>query len=251
MEQLAYVAGLTKQIRIGTSILVTGYHRPVPLAKQAATLDVLTDGRFLLGVGLGWSRSEHALLDAPFERRGPRTTEMLKVIRACWGDNPVAFDGEFYSVPKSETSPKPVSRGIDGKPGVPIVAGFWAESAFPRIAGYCDYWQPVARDLDKVMAESAQINAIAKERFGRGPIPVMLRVFASPKLSGVREIAASPMQPNWVGGIDEMMPKLRAAKATGAYELIIDTSFFPENPGADGWLEQLEFFRPLLDEAHA
>ena len=250
MELLSFVAGMTKQIRVGSSILVTGYHRPVQLAKQAASLDLLSGGRFLLGVGLGWSRSEHALMNAPFEKRGPRATEMLRVLRACWGENPVSFEGEFNSVPPSETSPKPVQTSLDGRPGVPIVAGFWAESAFPRIAELCDYWQPVARDLDKVLSDSAKINAIAKERFGRGPVPLMLRVFASPKLKGVREITASSMQPDWAGGVDDMMPLLRQAKATGAAELIIDTSFFSDNPGEEGWLMQPDFFLPLLEEAH-
>jgi len=251
MELLSFVAGMTRNIRVGTSILVTGYHRPIDLAKRAATLDLLSGGRFVLGLGLGWSHAEHRMMETSMERRGPRATEMLRALRACWGDDPVTFEGEFFRIPRSKTTPKPVQTGLDGKPGVPIAAGFWAESAFPRIAELCDYWQPVAHDLGKVMSDSAKINAIARERFGRGPIPLMLRVFASPKLKGVGDLGGSPMHPNWVGTADDMMPLLREVKATGAAELIIDTSFFPQNPGEEGWMMQPDFFQPLLEEAKA
>ena len=90
LELLSFVAGVTHTIGLGTSILVTAYHRPLMLAKQAATLDVLSGGRLQLGLGLGWSEQEYALMDTPFTARGPRSRDFIRALQACLGPDPVS-----------------------------------------------------------------------------------------------------------------------------------------------------------------
>ncbi|MDA0338420.1 MAG: TIGR03619 family F420-dependent LLM class oxidoreductase [Proteobacteria bacterium] len=249
LEALAYVAGATKNIRLGTSILVFGYHRPVTLAKQVATIDKLSCGRFDLGLGLGWATEEFAHMDTPFEKRGARCTDFIRAMRAAWQDNPTGYEGPYYNFPKGSTSPKPNQKDWNGNPGVPITGAFLNDAGFDRVAELCDSWHPAGHPPELAMMRLAQINQIAAEKYGREPMKCKLRVFAAPLLPGIKEIGPQLMQPNWSGTIDDMMPHLKAAKDAGCEEVVLDCSFMPEITSEDHWLSQPEFFRPLLEEA--
>ena len=251
LESLAYVAGITRRIRLGTSVLVFGYHRPATLAKQVATIDLLSEGRFDLGLGIGWSREEYAHQDTPFERLGARCDDFIRAMRAAWQANPTGYDGEFYSIPHGSYSPKPVQRDEHGNPAVPILGGFLSEPGLRRTAELCDAWHPAGHTVEMAVSRLQQINRMAKERFRRGPLKLVHRVFAAPALPGIKKIGEQVMQPNWVGTPDDMLPHLKECKDAGIDEVVIDTSFFGEMGGPDDWVAQPDFFKPLLDEAHA
>ena len=249
LEALAFAAGATENIRLGTSILVFGYHRPVTLAKQVATIDKLSGGRFDLGLGLGWATEEFAHMDTPFEKRGARCTDFLRALRAAWQDNPTGYDGPFYDFPKGSTSPKPVQKDWNGNPGVPVLGAFLNDAGFDRVAELCDKWHPAGHPPDLAMMRLGQINEIAQKKYSRDPLKCVLRVFAAPKLPGIAEVGEQFMQPNWTGTVDDMMPLLKEAKDAGCDEIVIDCSFMPELTHEDHWLSQPEFFKPLLEEA--
>jgi len=126
---LAYAAASTKSIRIGTSVLIMPYHMPVMLAKQLATLDVLSGGRFDCGLGLGWSEDEYEVSNTPFKNRGNRGDEFLKCLKVLWTEQEPEFHGNFYHVPKSKVNPKPLQ-----KPHPPITIGGFNPRAFQRAA---------------------------------------------------------------------------------------------------------------------
>ena len=121
---LTWAAAHTRTIRLGVSVLIMPIYQPVVLAKQLATLDVLSSGRLDVGVGLGWSRDEYAAAGAEWTRRGARADEFMRCLKAVWTEDPVEFAGEFYRVPKSRVAPRPVQT-----PHPPLLVSTPAERA--------------------------------------------------------------------------------------------------------------------------
>jgi probable F420-dependent oxidoreductase len=109
---LAIAGGVTEQVRLGTGTVILGQRNPVYLAKEAASLDVLTGGRVVLGVGLGWSAEEYAACGVPFARRGARTDEYVKAIRRLWADDVASFQGEFIAFRNARLNPKPYAGDL-------------------------------------------------------------------------------------------------------------------------------------------
>ena len=132
---LSFVAAHTERIRLATGILLLPEHNPLVVAKQAATLDVLSGGRFVLGVGVGWSAEEFQALGVPFTRRGARMDEYVAAMRQLWADEIASFEGEFVRFDSVRVNPKPV-RG----PGIPVVFGGTTDAAMRRVASAGDGW---------------------------------------------------------------------------------------------------------------
>jgi probable F420-dependent oxidoreductase len=160
---LAYVAALTTRVRLGTSVVVLPYHHPIALAKALASVDVLSDGRLLLGVAGGWLREEFALLGVPFHERGARTDEYLALIKALWTQERVTFHGRFFALDDARFFPKPVQR-----PHPPIWVGGDSTAALRRVAHFGDGWMAVPRDLAHLEAGITTIRQAA-EAAGRDP----------------------------------------------------------------------------------
>lgn len=139
---LGYAAALTKQIKLATGILILPQRHPAYVAKEFATLDVLSRGRAIAGVGIGWMREEFDALGIPFGERVARTEESVAAVRSLWADGVSAFDGEFYQWKDLESNPKPVQR-----PGVPVVVGGHVEGAARRAARIGDGFFPARGDL--------------------------------------------------------------------------------------------------------
>src|SRR5215468_6690045 len=108
---LAYAAAVTRTIRLGVAIVNMPFVSPAYLAKQAASLDVLSAGRHDLGLGIGWMPEEFALTGADMARRGARTAEFITVIRTLWAEGVSEFNGEFYQIPRGFMAPRPVQPG--------------------------------------------------------------------------------------------------------------------------------------------
>jgi probable F420-dependent oxidoreductase len=135
MTVLPFAAAVTTRIRLATGILLLPEHHPVLVAKQAASIDVLSAGRFVLGVGIGWSSEEFGALGIPFAGRAARTAEYVEVLRTLWRDDPASFDGAHVSFRDVRCFPKPVGGGR-----VPVVLGGNSDAALGRVAAYGDGW---------------------------------------------------------------------------------------------------------------
>jgi len=133
MNLLSYIAANTSKILLGTGIAVSAYHLPVQFAKEVATVDILSQGRFVCGIGLGWSKDEYQTSNVPFERRGARQDEFIQAIKKVWTDDTVEFNGEFYNIPPSKIDPKPVQ-----KPHPKILLAGFGPKTFERIVNYAD-----------------------------------------------------------------------------------------------------------------
>src|SRR4029077_10790507 len=110
LDSLTYVAAQTKKIKLGTSVLDMPYHNPVVLGRRLTTLDVLSNGRLNVGLGLGWNKDEMDATNADFTKRGALADELLPLLKAIWTTNPVEFHGSFFNVPKSYIDLKPVQK---------------------------------------------------------------------------------------------------------------------------------------------
>ena len=128
-ELLMAAAAWTDVVTVGTSVLVGGYHRPIELASRLATIDVLSGGRLVVGLSVGWSNDEHEQMDVTTDRRGARLEELVAALIACWGPDPVAFDGEFFHIPKCEIDPKPLQQ-----PRPSLISGLWGPVGLRRTA---------------------------------------------------------------------------------------------------------------------
>ena len=141
------------------------------LAKQLASLDFLTGGRVILGAGVGWMKEEFDLIGASFRRRGARTDEMVKVMRALWTGETVNFQGEFYQLENSKMHPRP-DQGT-----IPIVWGGHSDFALERVARLGDGWHPTQSTLPELAAGMDRLRHFC-ERYGRDP--ASLTVIARP-----------------------------------------------------------------------
>jgi probable F420-dependent oxidoreductase len=155
MAALSFAAAVTSRIRLGVAVINLPFVSPGYLAKQAASLDVLSGGRHDLGLGIGWMPEEFALTGADMSGRGARVAEYLQVLRALWSDGEASFDGSFYRVPAGTQAPAPVQPG-----GPPVLLGGLARPALERIGRIADGWITSSRtDLSRV----ADLIALVRE----------------------------------------------------------------------------------------
>jgi probable F420-dependent oxidoreductase len=153
-----YMAGFTERIEFGTNIIILPQRQTTLVAKQAATLDVLTGGRLRFGVGLGWNEIEYISLGANFRNRGRRIEEQVALLRKLWTEPLVNFSGKWHTIPDAGINPLPVQRPI------PIWFGGHAEPALRRTAQIGDGWMTNYRSpeaasealelIDRVLAEN-------------------------------------------------------------------------------------------------
>jgi probable F420-dependent oxidoreductase len=168
IDTLAYVAALTRHVRLGSAVLVLPAHQPVVLAKRVATVDVLSRGRVLLGVGVGWLAEEFAAAGVPFDHRGARADEYIQALRALWSQPDATFHGRFVDFDAVQSDPKPAQRS-----GVPIVVGGHSDAAARRAGALGDGFYPLGVDVDRFGALVTVMRLAARDA-GRDPDAIEL-----------------------------------------------------------------------------
>jgi probable F420-dependent oxidoreductase len=193
---LSYAAARTTVIRLGVAIVNLPFVPPVHLAKQAASLDVLSGGRLDLGLGSGWSEPEFIASGADMARRGPRTAEYVRVLRELWSGSGAPHEGEFYRLPPGYQHPLPVQR-----PGPPILLGGSAPAALRRAGRLADGWISRSKaNLSEIGDSVAVVRAAAAEA-GRDP-------------DAVRVVSRGPVQAG------DALPEAGRKPLTGSYAQI-------------------------------
>jgi probable F420-dependent oxidoreductase len=133
LTTLAFIAANTSKVNLGTCIIDMVFHNPITLAKEFTTIDILSEGRTICGLGIGWSKDEYLAANIPYEKRGERANEILQAMKKVWTDDIVEFNGDFYKVPKSIIGPKPIQ-----KPHPKILLGGFSPKTFERMIKYGD-----------------------------------------------------------------------------------------------------------------
>jgi probable F420-dependent oxidoreductase len=170
LTQLAFLAGITSRVKLGTSVLVLPMRQPVLHAKIMATIDFLSGGRFILGAGVGWWKQEFEALGVPFERRGARMDECLQLVRQLWTREYVDFKGEFYECANWACNPKPVRPD-----GIPIWLGGESRKQLERIGSYGDGWLATLRSVPKLKDDFAFAQEAAAKA-GRDPSALVIAI---------------------------------------------------------------------------
>jgi|YelNatPaOPRAMG01_1025707.scaffolds.fasta_scaffold02455_15 probable F420-dependent oxidoreductase len=160
---LAYAAAVTKTLRLGTGVIILPQRHPLYLAKEMATLDVLSRGRAILGIGSGWLKEEFDALGLDFHTRGARTDESIAAMRVLWREASASFHGKHFNFTAVKSFPKPVQ-----KDGVPIVVGGHSTAAARRAGRLGDGFFPALGDPDKLKELFALMRSEA-EKAGRNP----------------------------------------------------------------------------------
>ncbi len=174
---LAHAAAVTTTIGLGTGVLVLPQREPTLVAKQVATLDVLSGGRVRLGLGVGWQRSEYEALHHDYASRGRRFSEAVALMRAYWGDEHVNFDGEFYQADDMAMEPKPPQGAA-----LPVWIGGTRPPALRRVAEIADGWMAMNAPGDPPIEERiASVRRYAEEA-GRDPDSISMQMSLSPSL---------------------------------------------------------------------
>jgi probable F420-dependent oxidoreductase len=169
-----FLAGCTQRIGFAVGVLILAQRQAALVAKQAASLDQLSNGRFRLGIGVGWNEVEFIGLNENFHNRGKRSEEQVKVMQALWADPHVNFTGEFHRIDDAGINPRPASGRI------PIWYGGHAEATFRRAAKYGDGFMPLAYPAgDAALAAFAKLRKLTREA-GRNPADIGLEVWVSP-----------------------------------------------------------------------
>lgn len=231
LTTLAYLAAVTSRVRIGTSIINLPYHNPVLLARELATIDVLSQGRLNVGLGVGWSPDELEAVGVPMRGRGRRAEEALQVIEAIWRDNPVEFEGRYFRVPESFFDLKPVQ-----KPHPPIYMAAYTPTTMDRVARLADGWIPSGVPLGGMEQMFAAIKQGAAE-VGRDPGSVKLIVGANV------EFHPAPLgddRPIFAGSAEQIEEDIVATRQLGAEELIFNALFSPDIESTEDLLSHME-----------
>lgn len=221
LETLTYVAGNTNEISLGTCLIDMLFHNPVILARRFATLDVLSNGRTIAGLGIGWSKDEYEVSGIPFEHRGQRANEFLQILKQIWTEEVVEFKGQFYSIPSSKIGPKPVQ-----KPHPPILLGGFSPKTFLRIVNYADGWLPVAGFGSLEQLEQA-INNLREDARKANKDASKIRVFVLTYLNVLESSSSAQQRLPMTGTIDQIGTDINQIKAMGVEHVIFGHAFSP------------------------
>ncbi|WP_249714960.1 LLM class F420-dependent oxidoreductase [Rhizomonospora bruguierae] len=223
---LAYLAGQTSRVRLGVAVVNAPFLPPVLLAKQFATLDLISGGRLDAGLGIGWSPEEFAATGMAMARRGRRSEEYVAVLKTLWTDEPVEHTGEFYRVPRMSARPKPVQR-----PHPPILLGGGVPAALRRAGRLADGW--VCGSGPDLAAIGDQVRTVreAAESAGRNPDDLRMVCRGSVRVRPAGAVDREPL----TGSPAEIRDDFGRLAGCGITELFVDLNFDPEigSPSAD------------------
>ena len=213
---LAYLAGRTRRIALGASVIVLPYRNALVAAKAAATVDQVSGGRFIFGVGVGWDEAEFTDLGLPFRRRGKMSDDYIRAIKAAFSADVPQYKGEFLSFAGATFSPRPKQRPhppiwVGGAPGA------LSDAALRRCAELGDAWHPLGLSLDDLEKGLATLRGLAA-RAGRREGPGL-----APRNSlDLTDAAKGSGRAAFQGSKDEVLSDLRRVKGLGAEWMTFD-----------------------------
>ena len=171
---LSRASATTRTIELGTGICLVPEHNPLLLAKEVATLDHLSGGRFLFGIGAGWLKEETEIMGGNFPHRWTQTREAIEAMKELWTKDESEYHGEYYDFPPVRCYPKPAR-----KPHPPILLGGTARSVFKRIVDWGDGWMPTRATPEDIRQGREKLNELAAQA-GRDPKSIQVIAYSLP-----------------------------------------------------------------------
>ena len=217
LSVLTFLAARTERVKIGTGVLVLPYRHPVATAKAIATIDVLSGGRVLFGVGVGWLFDEFAALELkPFEDRGAVTDEQLQIFKALWTQDRPRFDGRFYRFPEISVTPLPAQR-----PHPPILVGGNSKPALRRTVAYGDGWHALMLLPGEMAEHKARLQAMAAEagRTDDIPMSILVATHLTKDASAYGGLDDAHRRQSMTGTVEQVVDQLVAYRDAGVEEI--------------------------------
>jgi probable F420-dependent oxidoreductase len=199
---LARASAATSTIQLGTGVCLVPERNPLVLAKEIATLDYYSGGRFLFGIGAGWLKEETEIMGGDFAHRWTQTKEAILAMKELWTKEESEYHGTYYNFPAVRSFPKPAH-----KPHPPVLLGGSSKYVFKRIVEWGDGWLPTAGSIEYIQRGTATINELA-EKAGRDPQSIAIIAFGQPGQYGSRE----GLRPLEKAGLTHATVWLRRAK---------------------------------------
>jgi len=236
MTVMSFLAGATRRIRLVASVMIAPYRHPVVAAKALATLDFLSQGRVILGLGVGWMKEEFELLGAPrFEARGRVTDEYIKAFKELWTKENPAFRGNYCNFSSLTFLPKPVQ-----KPHIPIWIGGHSKHAIRRAAELGDGWHPIG-GVPTARLEpddlAAKLLLLAQYARAVGRDPKEIRVAFKASLYDRDKASRAGRRRRFTGGAEDIVADAREYRSAGVDYLILDV----RTPNREQTLERLNW----------
>jgi probable F420-dependent oxidoreductase len=224
---LLFVAAVTETMKLGQTVLIMGYRPPIQTAKLMATLDVLSEGRAILGAGVGWMREEFEVLGMPYDHRGARADEQLEIFEKLFTEHAPSYDGLYYQFPEIRFEPKPPQGHI------PVWIGGASEAAFRRTARFGDCFHAAFEPLATVEHEWSRVQELVADA-GRpdDAVTLSIRLYLDP---------AGNMKPpvSVAGTTEQMVETLSQWSAIGTQHVLVDIT---APGGPPGRLEAMQRF---------
>jgi len=217
---MTWLSAHTTRVRVGSLVIVVPQRNPWVLGKQLATLDLLNGGRTILGAGMGWLREEFEVLKAPFEDRVPRGREAIELLRAMWTQQPLHFEGHFWSAPPVGVLPHPVQRPI------PVWLGGNTEGAQRRAGRIADGWVPFGLGPAELRNGWDRVRRSAEEA-GRDPSSLTCALWLPIALLGPGDAPLAP-EIRLQGAADELVELLGEYARAGLEHLLMFNACPPE-----------------------
>ena len=209
---LAYIANVTEEIKLGTGITLIAQRNPVVLAKEMGSLDVISSGRLLLGIGAGYLHQEFSALGVDFSSRGAKTDESIEIIRALWNQTNPEYQGKFIKFKNIQAQPRPIQAG-----GPPIIIGGTSPAALRRTVTHGNGWYGFALDVETTKSVLENLE-IAKSRYERdpnlGPLSISVTPPSRPSKTMMEDYAAI--------GVDRYIPIIASSDETSSLKYLDD-----------------------------
>ena len=216
LATLSYLAATTKQVSLATSVLVLPYHNPVELAKYTATLDQMSGGRVILGVGVGAMTEEFEALGIPMRQRGSLTDECIAVMKELWTNPDPSFDSQRWAFSDLKFSPKPVQ-----KPYIPLWVGGSSPGALKRAATVGNGWHPSGMSPEDFQQGRQQVRDLAAAA-GRDPDSLVMSVRVAVEAHGGASSQRAASRARLAGdSVEQMIEGIRAYENAGVEHILL------------------------------
>ncbi|HKF16836.1 MAG TPA: TIGR03619 family F420-dependent LLM class oxidoreductase [Candidatus Dormibacteraeota bacterium] len=235
---MTYVSAITERVRLGVSVINIPWYNPVLLAKRLAAMDVLSNGRITVGVGLAWSEDECDAANIPYRERGRIGEEAIECLLAVWGPDPVEYHGKYFNLEPAYIGPKPVQ-----KPHPPIIVGAFAPKALDRAGRLADGFTGCCAPVDALISMMRQVKEAAAER-GRDPDQLIsvMRCLVNRTDERLDDATRAVTHGTW----DQIADDARKMADAGVDEIFFDVAFQKDAQSRDGLLRYMERFREMV-----